>query len=62
MFRLIWGILYFPIAILKTIFQYLFGITCVKCGKHTRDFSVNKLGLTYCRDCWFKETGKMTTI
>ena len=62
MFKLIWAIIYLPISILKMLFYYLFGITCVRCGKHTRDFSVSRDGLTYCRSCWIKETGRITTI
>lgn len=62
MLKLIWAIIYIPIAILKTIFQYIFGIKYVKCGKHTRDFSVDKTSQAYCRECWIKETGKITTI
>lgn len=62
MFKLIWAIIYIPIALLKTFFQYIFGITCIKCGEHTRDFSVDRLGSTFCRKCWIKETGRMTTI
>lgn len=55
-------IITFGSAILKTIFKYLVGVTCVNCGKRTRDFSIDRDGRTYCRQCWFNKTGRLTTI
>jgi len=62
MIKLIWAIVYIPIAIIKTIFQYVFGVMCIDCGKRTRDFSIDRVGLAYCRSCWIKKMGKVTTI
>lgn len=45
-------ILMFPVALVKTIYMNIRGITCAKCSIHTRDFFVDSTGREYCRNCW----------